>query len=116
MHDVNPAIADESGEGRPDSRVQGVPLANLHLIDRQLPRAIVDPEDRIAEIADVADRDREARPIRSLRAEQNRLFGSAAGAAVSFDVGSVGGAASAVVLVACATERHGSVASERTSR
>ena len=58
-----------------------MPLVHLDVVDVHAARPLVDAEDRIAQVAEVADGDGKPRPVGARRAEQDRLLGSAAGAA-----------------------------------
>src|SRR5262249_40049111 len=80
VDDVDAAFAHQLAQRRPDGDIEGTALGDFHVVDAEPRGAFGDAEGAVAGVADVAHRDGKA-PVGALRAEQNGLLRSAAGAA-----------------------------------
>jgi hypothetical protein len=94
VHHVDATLAHELPERTPDGRIERVALANLHVVDGALARAVVDREGRIALGADVADRHGHVGAAAPGRAQQDRLVGPSAGATHAAELEDADGRAS----------------------
>ena len=78
MDDVDAAVLNEPAKHRPDGAIEGMALDNLHVIDRQIARLLIDGEDRISGVPYVTDRDRVPARIAACRSQENRFLRSSA--------------------------------------
>ena len=81
VDDVDAPFADDAAQRRQDRHVERMLLRDLEVLDAEAGGALVDPEHRVANVADVADRDVPRCRVRLGGAEQNRLLRATAGPA-----------------------------------
>lgn len=80
VNDVDSPLVDDPAEGTQDRGSKRLPLTDLTVVDAQLTSATIDLEVWVVGGTQITHRHGKPRGIRLPRAEENRLFGSAAGA------------------------------------